>query len=153
MDAIKLLTKDHDTVKRLLEELVATTQRASKKRTQLSEQIKRELEIHTMIEEEIFYPAFRTAGENKDDARQFFEALEEHHAVGDLVVPDLISTPVESEKFSGRAKVLKELVEHHIKEEEGEMFKRARKLMDKQQLETLGEQLHERKEELLHAIA
>lgn len=153
MDAIKLLTKDHDKVRQLLEELVATTDRAAKKRVQLSEQIKHELEIHTTIENEIFYPAFKSAGHSKEDDRLYFEALEEHHAVGELVVPDLIATPVESEKFSGRAKVLKELVEHHIKEEEGEMFKRARKLMDKQQLEALGEQMQERKEELQHAVA
>lgn len=148
MDAIKLLKADHGKVKELLEQLTATTVRAAKKRVRLSEQIKRELDIHNVIETEIFYPAFRKAGDGKDDDKLYFEALEEHHAVGDLVVPDLIAMPVESEQFAARATVLKELVKHHIKEEEQEMFKRARKLMEKDELESLGEQMQQRKNEL-----
>ena len=77
-----------------------------------------------------------------------FEALEEHRAAGELVLPDLLRTEVDSEKFSGRAKVLKELFEHHADEEEKEMFKRARALMGKEALETLGDQLARRKVEL-----
>jgi hemerythrin-like domain-containing protein len=152
MDAIKLLKADHDKVKELLKQLASTTARAAKKRVRLSEQIKRELEIHSLIETEIFYPVFRSAGDGKNDDKLYFEALEEHHAVGDLVLPDLVAMPVESEKFAARATVLKELVEHHIKEEEHEMFKRARKLMEKDELDALGERLQQRKNELVQAV-
>ena len=83
-----------------------------------------------------------------NDAKMYFEALEEHRAAGELVLPDLLKTEVDSEKFSGRVKVLKELFEHHADEEEKEMFKRARALMSKKALEELGEQMAQRKVEL-----
>jgi hemerythrin superfamily protein len=149
MDAITLLTEDHRKVRKLLEELNDTTDRAEKKRTELLAQIARELKAHTTIEEEIFYPAFKEAGQKSDDDKMYFEALEEHRAAGDLVLPDLLKTKVTSEQFSGRAKVLKELVDHHADEEEKEMFPRARKLMDEQTLVDLREQLAARKRELL----
>ncbi|MGN6512441.1 MAG: hemerythrin domain-containing protein [Lysobacteraceae bacterium] len=149
MDAITLLTEDHRKVRKLLDELEQTTNRAEKKRTELLAQIAKELEAHTSIEEEIFYPAFKEAGEKSDDDKMYFEALEEHRAAGDLVLPDLMKTSVTSEQFSGRAKVLKELVGHHADEEEKEMFPRARKLLGKQALADLGERLAARKRELL----
>lgn len=148
MDAITLLTNDHKIVRGMLEELAATTKRAAKTRTELLKKIATELEAHTTIEEEIFYPAFRKAGEKSDDDKMFFEAMEEHRAAGDLVLPDLLQTEVGSDQFSGRAKVLKELIDHHAKEEEKDMFPRARKLMDKAQLKDLGERMAARKAEL-----
>ncbi|HET6806779.1 MAG TPA: hemerythrin domain-containing protein [Frateuria sp.] len=148
MNAIELLTQDHKNMRALLDELAGTTARAVKKRKELLGKIETSLKAHNTIEEEIFYPAFKKAGDGKDDARMYFEALEEHRAAGDLVLPDLLKTDVESEKFSGRAKVLKELFEHHANEEEKEMFKRAKALMSRKALEELGEQLAQRKVEL-----
>lgn len=149
MNAIELLKADHDKVRDLLTRLTDTTKRAEKTRTDLVEQIRLELDVHTQIEEEIFYPAFKDAvGEGKDEA-MVFEALEEHRAAGELVLPDLLDTDVTSERFGGRAKVLKELVEHHIKEEEQDMFKRAREVFDRDQLDTLGQQMAQRKKELM----
>ena len=150
MDAIELLKSDHKKVRDLLGQLTDTTSRAEKTRTDLLEKIRMELEAHTTIEEEIFYPAFREAGK-KDEEEMYFEALEEHRAAGDLVLPDLLKTEVTSEKFSGRAKVLKELIEHHADEEEKEMFPKAKQLLDKQQLQELGERMQQRKQELLEA--
>jgi len=133
----------------LLSELESTTSRGVKKRQQLLAEIEAKLKAHTTIEEEIFYPAFREAGEKSDDDKMYFEALEEHRAAGDLVLPDLLKTDPASEKFSGRAKVLKELVEHHADEEEKEMFPRAKKLLNRDELAELGERLEARKDELL----
>jgi hemerythrin superfamily protein len=148
MNAIELLKQDHKNMRALLEELAGTTTRGVKKRRELLEKIQINLVAHNTIEEEIFYPAFKKAGDGKDDAKMYFEALEEHRAAGDLVLPDLLKTDVDSEKFAGRAKVLKELFEHHADEEEKEMFKRAKALMSKQALEELGNQLARRKVEL-----
>lgn len=148
MNAIELLTQDHKTIKALLGELEATTARGVKKRTELLDRIDAELKVHTSIEEEIFYPAFKKAGDGKDDNETYFEAMEEHRAAGELVLPDLLKTEPASEQFSGRAKVLKELVEHHADEEEKEMFKRARQLFDKAELDRLGKQMAQRKNEL-----
>ena len=149
MNAIQLLKKDHVTLRGLLTELEATTARAQKKRVELLAKVNRELKTHSRIEEEIFYPAFKNAGKKGDDAKMFFEATEEHRAAGDLVLPDLLSTDPSSENFSGRAKVLKELIEHHAKEEEKEMFPRAKQLLSKDQLDSLGEQMSTRKAQLL----
>ena len=145
MNAIELLTQDHENMRALLEELSGTTARGVKKRRELLAKIETALKMHNTIEEEIFYPAFKEAGDSKDDAKMYFEALEEHRAAGDLVLPDLLRTEVDSETFSGRAKVLRELFEHHADEEEKEMFKRARALMGKKALDELGERMAQRK--------
>ncbi|GAB2506715.1 hemerythrin domain-containing protein [Lysobacter humi (ex Lee et al. 2017)] len=149
MNAIELLKADHEKVRGLFQQLTDTTSRAEKTRVQLLEKIRLELDVHTQIEEEIFYPAFRQAAEESDDKEMIFEALEEHRAAGELVLPDLLETEVGSEKFGGRAKVLKDLVEHHAEEEEKEMFKRARQVLSREQLDELGVQMAARKEELL----
>jgi len=149
MDAIQLLKADHKEMRALLAELESSTSRGVKKRRQLVTEIEAKLKAHTTIEEEIFYPAFKEAGKKSDDDKMYFEALEEHRAAGDLVLPDLVRTDPSSEQFSGRAKVLKELVEHHADEEEKEMFPRAKKLLSKDELAQLGEQLEARKEALL----
>ena len=145
MNAIELLTQDHNNLRAMFEELTNTTARGVKKRTDLVKKIESAIKAHNTVEEEIFYPAFKKAGDGKDDAKMYYEALEEHRAAGDLVLPDLLKTAPDSEKFSGRAKVLKELFEHHAKEEEKEMFKRAKALFSKKMLEELGGQIAERK--------
>lgn len=145
--AIELLKEDHRKVKGLLSDLVQTTTRAEKKRRQLLDKIDQELHIHTHIEEEIFYPAFKESG-NAEYAKTYFEALEEHRAVSEMVLPDLRKTSPTSEKFSGRAKVLKELVEHHVDEEEKDMFKKASKSLTKEELADLGKKMAERKQEI-----
>ena len=149
MDAIALLTEDHKKVRALLTELADTTNRAEKTRSELLAKIATEIEVHTTIEEEIFYPAFKDAGEKGEDNKMFFEALEEHRAAGELVLPDLLKTAVTSDQFGGRAKVLKELIEHHADEEEKEMFPRARTLLGKEALVELGERMAARKQELM----
>ncbi|GAB1595081.1 hemerythrin domain-containing protein [Lysobacter claricitrinus] len=149
MNAIELLKADHEKVRGLLSQLTDTTKRAEKTRVDLLEKIRLELDVHTQIEEEIFYPAFKEAVGESDDEAMVFEALEEHRAAGELVLPDLLATDVTSDRFSGRAKVLKELVEHHAKEEETEMFKTARKVLSREELDELGTRMEARKKELL----
>jgi hemerythrin superfamily protein len=149
MDAIALLKSDHKTMRSLLGQLEKSTSRGVKTRKELLVRIEANLKAHTSIEEEIFYPAFKEASRKSDDDKMYFEALEEHRAAGDLVLPDLLGTNPASEQFSGRAKVLKELVEHHAGEEEKEMFPRARKLMDRAELSALGERMQMRKRELM----
>jgi hemerythrin superfamily protein len=151
VDAIALLKQDHQLVRQLLSDLEGTTSRAAKKRTDLLRKIELNLKAHTTIEEEIFYPAFKDAGTKSDDDKMYFEALEEHRAAGDLVLPDLLRTDPSGEKFSGRAKVLKELVEHHADEEEKEMFPRAKNILSKDELMTLGQLMQSRKQELLRS--
>lgn len=145
-DAIELLMQDHEAVRSLLAQLSKADGDAGM-REELLTRIEKELQIHSTIEEEIFYPAFRAAG-GKDEHRMFYEAVEEHRAVDELVLPDLKNTDAAGERFSGRAKVLKELVEHHAEEEETEMFAGARKLFSADQLAELGRRMEARRKEL-----
>ncbi|MEH6566377.1 MAG: hemerythrin domain-containing protein [Halopseudomonas sp.] len=147
MNAIELLKDDHKKVLKLLEEITNTTERAVKTRTDLLAKVQAELSVHTTLEEDIFYPAYKKAGA-KSEAKMYHEAVEEHRAVEKLVLPDLLKTDPGSVQFSGRMKVLKELLEHHIEEEEDEMFKEAKELLSKDQLEALGEQMAARQKQL-----
>jgi hemerythrin superfamily protein len=144
MNAIQLLKDDHKKVRALLAELESTSSRGIKTRTELLAKIGKELRVHAKIEEEIFYPAFKAAGEKSDDDKMYFEAKEEHRAVELLVLPDLEKTDPAA-MLRGRAKVLKELIEHHAGEEEKEMFPRARKLLSAAELDALGARMEARK--------
>jgi hemerythrin-like domain-containing protein len=142
MDAIALLKTDHDKVKRLLAELESTTERGVKTRAELYATIKGELTIHETIEEEIFYPALKEHPKAKD---LVLEAYEEHHVV-DRVMAELEDLDVSDETWGAKATVMRENVEHHIEEEETEMFPQARRVFDRQELEDLGARMAERKD-------
>jgi hemerythrin superfamily protein len=139
-----MLKSDHALVKRLLRELDETTPRAVKQRESLVARIERELKMHAQLEEEIFYPAFKAASAGSEAEDLFYEAAEEHHVV-DLVLPALMAANPKSHEFGAKAKVLKDLVEHHIREEEGQMFPQARALFDDAQLRELGDMMEERR--------
>ncbi|NVZ13490.1 MULTISPECIES: hemerythrin domain-containing protein [Pseudomonas] len=140
MNAIDLLKADHERVKAILNQLSESTERGVKKRTELLAKLEMEISLHTRLEEEILYPAFRKAG-GKDQEIMYHEAKEEHRTVDSLVLPDLKQTSPSTTEFSGRVKVVKELLEHHIEEEESEMFPQARKLLGKALLEELGAEM------------
>lgn len=147
MNAIELLMQDHKLVKKLLEELSTTTERAVKKRAELLQRIEHELQIHTALEEDILYPAIKEAG-GKEEAKMYYEAKEEHRTVDSLVLPDLLHTETDTVAFAGRVKVMKELLEHHIEEEESELFPTAKKLLGKDVLEQLGQAMQAQKKML-----
>ncbi|MFI8482834.1 hemerythrin domain-containing protein [Pseudomonas sp. NPDC078700] len=147
MNAIALLKADHEKVKKLLTQLESTTERGVKTREELLSKIEHELLIHTQLEEKIFYPAYKAAG-GKEEATMDAEAREEHRAVEDLVLPDLKATDPSKITFSGRTKVLKELLEHHIEEEEDELFPQAKKLLSAKVLNELGSAMQALRAEL-----
>lgn len=140
MNAIDLLTQDHVRVKDILSQLSESTDRALKKRVDLLAKLEMEITIHTQLEEEILYPAFKEAGGKEQDV-MYYEAKEEHRTVDALVLPDLKQTDPGTPEFSGRVKVVKELLEHHIEEEEEEMFPQALELLGKEKLDELGAQM------------
>jgi hemerythrin superfamily protein len=149
MDAISLLLEDHRTVKKLLAELDATTERGVKTREELFARIRRELTVHEIIEEEIFYPALKQHPKAVDIV---LEGYEEHHVV-DLLMGELSALAVDDETWGAKATVMKENVEHHVEEEEGDMFIKARQVFDKQELEQLGEVMAARKAEATQELA
>jgi hemerythrin-like domain-containing protein len=147
MDAITLLKDDHDKAKKMLSQLEDTTERAVKTREDVFGRLKTELVVHEAIEEEIFYPALKQHAEAKEIV---LEAYEEHNVV-DMVMSEIEQTPFDDETWSAKFSVMKENLEHHIEEEEGEMFKQARDVFDKETLEQLGERMQARKRELQQA--
>jgi hemerythrin superfamily protein len=152
MNAIDLLKDDHARVKSILSELSDSTERGIKKRTELLAKLEMEVTIHTQLEEKILYPAFKAEGGKEQDVL-YFEAKEEHRTVDSLVLPDLKKTDPGTLEFSGRVKVVKELLEHHIEEEEKEMFPQAKKLLGKAKLEELGAQMETMKAALKKSMA
>lgn len=149
MNAFTLLKQDHRTVADLLEKIDKTTERALKTREELFTRLKTELDIHAKIEETIFYPAI----ESEEETREItLEAFEEHRLVKQLLA-ELESMPKDAEEWTAKFTVLKENVEHHVEEEEGEMFPKAKKVLAKEDQETLGVRLEEAKNKQKAAFA
>lgn len=144
-DAIAMLKEDHKTMKSIMEDIDATTERGVKTREELLGKMKTELQLHEMIEEEVFYPALRRHKKAKEIV---LEGYEEHHAV-DMLLEELEGVAFGDETWSAKFTVIKENIEHHIEEEEGEMFKKAHQVFDDEELTTLGEQMAALKEEHL----
>jgi hemerythrin-like domain-containing protein len=142
MDAIALLKADHDKVKGLLNELESTTERGVKTRTELFATIKGELTLHEIVEEEIFYPELKAHPKAQDIV---LEGYEEHHVV-DLLMGELEALDVSDETWGAKAVVMKENIEHHIEEEEGEMFRTARQVFEAAELDDLGQRMEQRKQ-------
>jgi hemerythrin-like domain-containing protein len=134
------LKADHARVKDILSQLSESTERGVKKRTELLAKLEMEISIHTRLEEDVLYPAYKKAGGKEQDV-MYYEAKEEHRTVDSLVLPDLKVTDPSTPEFSGRVKVVKELLEHHIEEEETEMFPQAKKLLGKTTLDELGAEM------------
>ena len=147
MDAISLLKADHDKVKKMLAEGESTTERGEKTRTELFATLKGEMIVHERIEEEIFYPELKAHPKAKDIV---LEGYEEHHVV-DEIMGELEALDVTDETWGPKCKVMKENIEHHIEEEEGEMFKQARQVFSDEELAELGDRMQARKDELLAA--
>jgi hypothetical protein len=139
MKATDLLKKQHREVKSQFKKMESAD--SPRLRRQLMAEIARNLEAHTTIEEEIFYPAVRGL-ETRKAEEMVLEAFEEHHVVK-LVLAEFPRVNPEDERFEAKMTILSELVEHHVEEEEKEMFKLAQKL-GKDELEDLGGQMEER---------
>lgn len=142
MDAIALLKEDHDRVKKMLAEGASTTERGEKTRADLLARLKGELEIHERIEEEVLYPALKRHPRARELA---LEGYEEHHVV-DTIMAELEQTAPSDEQWGAKFKVAKENLEHHIEEEEGEMFPKARQAFSRDELEAMGARMAEIKQ-------
>lgn len=139
MDAFNLLKTDHRKVEDLFSELESASGQA---KMRVFEQIKTELELHTHIEETIFYPALE---EPKQTHELTLEAYEEHDVVKKLL-QELSRAKSPTDEWEAQAKVLQENVEHHVEEEENELFKKAKAVLSQDEIETLGEQMESEKQ-------
>jgi hemerythrin-like domain-containing protein len=145
MNALTLLKRDHAALKEIMRELDRTTDRGVKTRQELFTKVKRELEVHEAIEEEIFYPTLKRHPKAKEIV---LEGFEEHHVVNGIVA-ELGAVPFDDETWGAKLTVMKENVEHHIDEEENEMFSKARQVLDEEDLAEIGARMQARKDELM----
>lgn len=143
MDAIKLLKQDHANVKALFKEYEELGDRAFAGKKKLADRICLELTKHAAIEEEIFYPALREASKQSED--QLDEASVEHASLKALI-SQIGQMDPHDELYDAKVKVLSEYVNHHVKEEEGELFPQARQ--SELDLVTLGREMEARKDEV-----
>jgi hemerythrin superfamily protein len=142
-DAIALLIADHREVKAMFEQFEELSDRARATKKKLTDQICSALELHTRLEEEIFYPAVREASRDLEDIVD--ESLVEHASAKELIA-QLQEMDPEDELYDAKVKVLGEQIDHHVGEEEEEMFPKVRKLgID---LAALGQEMAARKDEL-----
>src|SRR5689334_2668229 len=138
MDAFNLLKADHRKVEELFEQLESAS---GQSKMRVFEQIKTELELHTHIEETIFYPALEEPKQTHDLT---LEAYEEHDVVKRLL-RELGRAKTADDEWEAKAKVLQENVEHHVEEEENELFKKAAAVLGQEEIEALGEELETEK--------
>lgn len=148
LDAITLLKADHKKVAALFKKVEALGDTAHASRGKLFDQIDTELEAHAEVEEKIFYPALKAKTKRNDAANdEVLEAYEEHANVKSLLAKLRALRPPE-ETYNAKLQVLGELVKHHVKEEETEMFKQARRLLKKSELDDLGKKIETAKKAL-----
>lgn len=134
MNAIELLESQHRDVEKLFSQIEKAKSKDDK--AALFEEIADSLAIHAAIEEHHFYPAVKA----KRTEDILLESLEEHLGIK-RVLADLLKTEADDDTFDAKIKVLKEQVEHHVEEEEGDLFPKVRKLFDKDQLEAIGQEM------------
>ena len=144
IDAVDLLERQHREVEAMFERFENMTDRATVSKKKLADEICNALIMHTTIEEEIFYPATREASEETEDMVD--EAVVEHASAKDLIAQILEMDPGD-DLYDAKVKVLGEYIDHHVEEEEEEMFPKVRKL--ELDLEALGAEMAARRDELL----
>lgn len=147
IDALKLLTEDHKEVKALFKQYdkLVKDEADDEDKQQIALEICLKLTVHATVEEEIFYPAAREAlGEEADLVD---EADIEHASAKELIAQIEASSPAQDDHYDARVKVLGEYIDHHVKEEEGEMFTKLKKT--ELALDALGDEMAARKEALM----
>jgi len=137
LDALQMLERDHRRFEDLLRQGEETTERAVKGRKALLDTLTRELNEHELKEEQFLYPTLQAHPEAKEIV---LEGYQEHH-VADVIVKELHEVATDDEQWGAKFKVLKENIEHHIQEEEGEMFRIARAAIGRDELLALGQRM------------
>jgi hemerythrin-like domain-containing protein len=140
----EMIEKDHEEVKEIIEKIEESSSGAVKSREKMFMQLKEELLPHMKAEEKTLYPALK---EQKESRMQALEALEEHH-VAELVFKELESMPKSEDTWMAKLKVFKELLEHHIEEEEDQVFKMAQETLESDKMSQIMEAFQQEKEKV-----
>jgi hemerythrin superfamily protein len=145
MDAFTLMKNDHRKVMNLFEEINSAGSGALKKREDLFKKLKMELDAHTFMEEEVFYPRMKGVDETHD---LILNSYEEHHIV-DLLLKELEEMSPDDERWMAKLRVLHEMVQNHIEEEESEIFEKTREILDEEQAKEIGREMEEAKKKFV----
>lgn len=149
MNIFDRIKQDHDEAREVMSKLKDTTERAKKTRQDLFNHFKLDMWVHHKVEEAVFYSILRETKEMHGDS---MEAYNEHH-IANGMIEELDTFPVDSEDWLVKFKALTELVEHHMDEEEEEFFPTAKKLLDKETQDLMGERFDQRKKVVMAALA
>jgi hemerythrin-like domain-containing protein len=146
MDVFDVITSDHEKVKKLFAQLEETTEKTTKGRQELLEKLEGELLPHMHAEEQYFYQILLDESEESEEKKHIYEAIEEHRAARH-VLADIHELSFEDPRWAARVQVLQELVEHHIEEEESEVFEIAHDVIDESRAQTAATRFQELKKE------
>jgi len=138
----QMLKKDHEEVKNILSQLVETKESAPRKREELFQKLRVELVPHMKAEESTFYPPLLAKKESREDA---MEGVEEHH-VSEMVLKELETMQKGEDQWGAKMTVFKELVEHHIKDEQSKVFKSAEKALSNDEFQNIMKQFEQEKQ-------
>lgn len=141
-DIFERLKRDHEEIKGLF----ARLEKADGGGQKVFAQLKQELQSHTKAEERVFYQPLKSPEATHE---MILEGVEEHH-VGDLLIKELSANRSDTDQWHAKAMVLKEIVEHHVEEEEKEIFKQAKKLLKGDQPKQMVQQFETEKKRLMH---
>lgn len=141
MNALELLKQDHDKVRQLFKQFQSTKDENEHRR--LAKTVKSELQIHSHIEETVFYPAMEDT-ENDELSELVDEALDEHHDV-EVLLEEIKRLNQDGKELRSKMTELQQKMEHHASGEEHEMFARARELLTEEELERVGGELESEK--------
>lgn len=144
----QILKKDHKEVKAILKQLDETKESAPKKREKLFQVLREALVPHMKAEEGTFYPALLAKKEAREEA---LEGVEEHH-VSEMVLKELGNTPKNEDQWGAKMSVFKELVEHHIKEEESAIFKSSEKALDQREFQDITKRFEQEKQAIKKSL-
>lgn len=146
MNVLELLKQDHQTVDRLFSKVLSTSSADKARRDELFATLRGELLRHAHAEEKVFYPPLREKRESHDIVE---EGIGEHHHVEELLTR-LEAIPSDSDDWIDAVQSLKDCVQHHVREEEGEIFDDARKLLGEQALDRMTEEIRQAKQAEMH---
>lgn len=140
----QMLKKDHQEIKGILGQLKESKETSLKKREELFQKLTEELVPHMKAEEKTFYHPLAAKEEAREDA---MEGIEEHH-VAELVFKELQKMPKGEDQWGAKMSVFKELVEHHIQEEESKIFKSAEKALGQEEIQKIMKQFEQEKQKI-----
>jgi hemerythrin superfamily protein len=145
MHVFSLLHEDHENVALIFKKIDSMkSQETAQTHEQLFKELSTELELHAKVEEDIVYPVFKKHGET----RQIVEESVREHKEIDRLLSELKGMRPDDQKWMGKLGELQRKVEHHVKEEEEQLFPQGRKIISEDQAQQLGETVENKKEEL-----